>query len=307
MHRGRGFLMKKYIQLFLLFVVLLVTTQTASAAQWTKEEVEPTYVWTVTFNAAVNVESFQKYATLTTKHTNSLPVVANAVNEKVIAIKAPQQGYSAGETYTLTIPTTVQALDGTPLAEEATLTFTIQAAEAEKPIEGDKPDENTSGLTADEAALVTFINDYRASLNLKPYTVSKSLTEVARAHVQDSNMYTPEKGVDKRGQTCNLHSWSNNGKWTPVCYTSDHYYAVNMWSKPYELTAYKGNGYEISAMSTKMSPQAAFELWRKSAGHEALMSSNGTWRILTTMGVAIDGNYAHVWFGSDRDPVGYYE
>lgn len=85
MHRGRGFLMKKYIQLFLLFVVLLVTTQTASAAQWTKEDVEPTYVWTVTFNAAVNVESFQKYATLTTKHTNSLPVVANAVNEKVIA------------------------------------------------------------------------------------------------------------------------------------------------------------------------------------------------------------------------------
>ena len=26
-----------------------------------------------------------------------------------------------------------------------------------------------------------------------------------------------------------------------------------------------------------------------------------------TMGVAIDGKYAHVWFGSTADPAGYYD
>ena len=37
------------------------------------------------------------------------------------------------------------------------------------------------------------------------------------------------------------------------------------------------------------------------------MSTQGMWSDLKTMGVSIDGHYAHVWFGSDADPDGYYD
>ena len=106
----------------------------------------------------------------------------------------------------------------------------------------------------------------------------------------------------------NLHSWSNHGSWTPVVYTSDHQYAGNMWSKPRELTSYTGDGYEISSYaSSNITPEGALDLWKNSSGHNAVMTTQGNWSDLKTMGVAIDGKYAHVWFGSSADPAGYYD
>ena len=67
------------------------------------------------------------------------------------------------------------------------------------------------GLTEKEAKLYYMINAYRESLGLPKLSFSKSLTEVARAHVRDSNTYTPENQVDSRGVQGNLHSWSGNG------------------------------------------------------------------------------------------------
>ena len=164
------------------------------------------------------------------------------------------------------------------------------------------------GLSEKEAKLYYLINAYRESLGLPKLSFSKSLTIVARAHVSDSNAYEPENQVDSRGMQGNLHSWSANGGWTPVVYTSDHRYANNMWSKPRELTAYTGNGYEISSASGgNISPEAALNLWKGSSGHNAVMTGQSGWSMLKTMGVAIDGRYAHVWFGSDADPAGYYD
>ena len=168
------------------------------------------------------------------------------------------------------------------------------------------------GLTEKEAKLYYMINAYRESLGLPKLSFSKSLTEVARAHVRDSNTYTPENQVDSRGIRGNLHSWSGNGSWTPVVYTSDHYYMYDMWSKPREITNYTGNGYEISSWSSGMiSPERALNLWKNSPGHNSIMTTqrNGDadWSDLKTMGVSIDGHYAHVWFGSDADPDGYYD
>ena len=163
------------------------------------------------------------------------------------------------------------------------------------------------GLTEKEAKLYYMINAYRESLGLPKLSFSKSLTEVARAHVRDSNTYTPENQVDSRGIKGNLHSWSGNGIWTPVVYTSDHEYQDKMWSKPREITNYTGNGYEISASGRRISPETALDLWKDSPGHNQVMSTQGMWSDLKTMGVSIDGHYAHVWFGSDADPDGYYD
>lgn len=164
------------------------------------------------------------------------------------------------------------------------------------------------GVSEKEAKLYYIINAYRESQGLQKLSFSKSLTIVARTHVSDSNTYTPENQRDSRGMQGNLHSWSNHGSWTPVVYTSDHEYAANMWSKPRELTSYTGNGYEISSWySGNITPEDAFDLWKNSSGHNAVMTTQGNWSDLKTMGVAIDGRYAHVWFGSAADPAGYYD
>ena len=168
------------------------------------------------------------------------------------------------------------------------------------------------GLTEKEAKLYYMINAYRESLGLPKLSFSKSLTEVARAHVRDSNTYTPENQVDSRGVQGNLHSWSGNGSWTRLVYTDDHHYGNGMWSKPREITNYTGNGYEISSWSSGMiSPERALNLWKNSQGHNSIMTTQITgdadWSDLKTMGVSIDGHYAHVWFGSDADPDEYYD
>lgn len=168
------------------------------------------------------------------------------------------------------------------------------------------------GLSEKEAKLYYMINAYRESLGLPKLSFSKSLTEVARAHVRDSNAYTPENQVDSRGVQGNLHSWSGNGSWTRLVYTRDHNYANGMWSKPREITNYTGNGYEISAQySGLISPETAIGLWKNSPGHNSIMTTQITsdvdWSFIKTMGVSIDGHYAHVWFGSDTDPDGYYD
>ena len=164
------------------------------------------------------------------------------------------------------------------------------------------------GVSEKEAKLYYIINAYRESQGLQKLSFSKSLTIVARTHVSDSNTYTPENQRDSRGMQGNLHSWSNHGSWTPMVYTSDHEYAANMWSKPRELTSYTGNGYEISSWSGgNITPEDALDLWKNSSGHNAVMTTQGNWSDLKTMGVAIDGGYAHVWFGSAADPAGYYD
>ncbi|MEQ6357492.1 S-layer homology domain-containing protein [Lysinibacillus sp. M3] len=157
-------------------------------------------------------------------------------------------------------------------------------------------------LTDEEKELATLINEYRESLGLNPFTISRSLTTVARAHVIDSNNYSPSQGVDQRGIDCNLHSWSANGSWSPVCYTGDHQYAKQMWDKPRELTSYNGNGYEISARGGMgISPSRALDLWKNSTGHNNVIIGAGSWSTLTVMGVGINGDYAHVWFGKEPD------
>jgi uncharacterized protein YkwD len=147
---------------------------------------------------------------------------------------------------------------------------------------------------ADSSELVAAINNYRKQYKLPALPVSPSLTLVAEAHVKDLYENQPDKGL------CNLHSWSDKGKWTPCCYTDDHNKAWCMWGKPREITSYKGNGYEIVAWaSIDISVSLAMDLWKKSNGHNGMILNQGTWKNhpWKAMGVAIYKNYASVWFG----------
>ena len=164
------------------------------------------------------------------------------------------------------------------------------------------------GLSESEANLYYLINEYRESLGLPKLSFSKSLTSVARAHVKDSHDYTPRLQLDGRGIQGNLHSWSNNGNWSGGAYTPDHAHAEIMWDKPSELTDYKGAGYEISVYhSIGIDPKLALDLWKSSSGHNEVIIGDNDWSFITTMGVAMDKNYSHVWFGGDEDPAGYYD
>ncbi|HEU4325346.1 MAG TPA: CAP domain-containing protein [Roseiflexaceae bacterium] len=161
--------------------------------------------------------------------------------------------------------------------------------------------------TTDEQALARLINDYRQSRGLGRVPVSRSLTQVAQLHVKDLVENSPDSGSDNRGLACSLHSWSNKGNWTPVCYTSDHEYASGMWNKPREITnnVYNSNGYEISFwISTGATPAAALDAWKNSAAHNQVILQQNGWPSWRAMGVGMRDGYAVVWFGEITDPAG---
>ena len=159
-------------------------------------------------------------------------------------------------------------------------------------------------LSSDEHELATLINAYRANNGLAAIPVTVSLTAVAQWHVWDLDVNTPTGG------TCNLHSWSDSGSWSAVCYTSDHAQAQGMWDKPREITedAYSGNGYEIAYWSSgTATASGALAGWQSSSGHNDVILNQGIWtgrNPWPAMGVGMLNGYAVVWFGDIADPQG---
>ena len=152
-------------------------------------------------------------------------------------------------------------------------------------------------LKPEERQLLDLLNDYRKQKKLEPIALSPKLMEVARLHVYDLVTNQPAKGK------CNLHSWSNKGKWSPCCYTGNDASAKCMWEKPKELTGYTGSGFEIAAYATNMSPQVAIDGWKGSHGHNEVMINKGPWTNMNwqAVGVGISGDYAVIWFGTVAD------
>ena len=185
-------------------------------------------------------------------------------------------------------------------------------------------DVDSPELSAKEKELIKLVNDYREQHGKKRLKVSKSLMKVARTHINDLNMNFDINNppVDSRGIEGNMHSWSDRGNWTPVVYTKDHKYDKLTIIKPKELTGYNQNGYEVAVNGFMITPQRALEKWKNSPKHnDTILSQNG-WDPpaelieegltgLSNMGVAINGNYACIWFTRDNngimDPMGYYE
>lgn len=159
-------------------------------------------------------------------------------------------------------------------------------------------------VTADEQKLYDLIMKYRAEKKLPSIPFSKSLSYVAHQHAWDLAVNQPAGG------SCNMHSWSNKGNWSSCCYTADHKQAKCMWTKPQELTTYPGYGFEISCGgSANLSPDEALECWKSSVHHNNVIINLDIWKDYTwkSIGIAINGNYAVVWFGKEEDPEGNAE
>lgn len=205
----------------------------------------------------------------------------------------------------------------------------------EKPTEPEKPSEkpeedklldvDSPELSAKEKELIKLVNDYREQHGKKRLKVSKSLMKVARTHINDLNMNFDINNppVDIRGIKGNMHSWSDKGNWTPVVYTEDHKYSHLMHNKPKEITGYNQTGVEVAVNGFMITPQRALKSWKNSPGHNDVILSQNGWKDpspeliesgftgLANMGVAINGDYACVWFSHDDngilDPMGYFE
>lgn len=195
----------------------------------------------------------------------------------------------------------------------------------EKPSEDKLLDVDSPELSAKEKELIKLVNDYREQHGKKRLKVSKSLMKVARTHINDLNMNfdMDNPPVDARGIKGNMHSWSDKGNWTPVVYTDDHEYSKLIHIKPKEITGYNQSGYEVAVNGFMITPQRALKSWQNSPGHNDVILSQNKWTDptpeqikhgfsgLSNMGVAINGDYACIWFSRDvsgrMDPMGYYE
>lgn len=173
---------------------------------------------------------------------------------------------------------------------------------------GQTPGTDDGPQTTAERDLTALIGQLRTAQGLPAVPVSRSLSRVARLHVRDLNLYRPDSGADGRGQPCNLHSWSANGPWTAVCYTDDHQYRLQMWTKPREITqVYTDNGFEIAHTDRAgATPAGAIAGWSASPAHLDVLLQRNAWAAYEwkAVGVAIEGQYAVAWFAATPDPAG---
>jgi uncharacterized protein YkwD len=154
-------------------------------------------------------------------------------------------------------------------------------------------------LSNEESELYDLVMAYRRSKGLTPIPLSRSLTFVAQAHVKDL-----EDNYQRNGK-CNYHSWSDRGTWKAVCYTDNHAQAKLMWSKPQELTTYKGYGFEIAFAESEAYLANAWNSlnsWKSSRAHNAVILNREKWKKKwNAIGIGIFGSYAVIWFGNEPD------
>jgi len=155
------------------------------------------------------------------------------------------------------------------------------------------------GCTADALELVDLVNAYRAENGLPAIPASPSLCTVATTHVHD----LADNGPHLQPGGCNLHSWSDQGSWSPCCYTPDHAQAQCMWDKPSELSVYPGYGYE-NAASGVSSPAQALAAWKSSPPHNEVILNLGIWanHPWQALGADVHQGFSVLWFGEQVDP-----
>lgn len=158
-------------------------------------------------------------------------------------------------------------------------------------------------LSTDEVDLEGRINKIRGENKLPGLPVSKPLYMVAKWHVIDLALFSPHEKKDSKGNSCDLHSWSDKGAgmggWKPLCYTADHKNAVDMFRKPYEIANYMSDGYEnIYWTSALLTPVMVISGWENRKDEKDIILQQGNFKgnRWTSMGVGIYGNYASVWF-----------
>lgn len=179
-----------------------------------------------------------------------------------------------------------------------------EAAEAEtEPGQPVAPGDSLYTLSDEEARLYQLVMAYRREHGLPSIPRSPALTFVAKTHVRDLADHAPDT------DPCNAHSWSDKGNWTPCCYTEESP-GDCMWSKPKELTTYKGAGFEVSyggshpdLKGNKAGATDALESWKTSESHNAVLLNQDIWSEMTwrAIGIGIYKGFAVIWFGEEED------
>lgn len=172
-------------------------------------------------------------------------------------------------------------------------------------IRAEKNNQSEVCVSPEEMKLYRNIMTYREKSGLPAIPLSSSLTYIAQQHCIDLQNNKPDLG-----NGCNAHSWSDKGRWTSCCYTSDHKQAACMWKKPSELTNYTGYGFEIACGSSDpryngyvMTADYAISAWQKSKFHNQVIVNDGAWKNYkwNAIGIGIYKGFAVVWFGKETD------
>jgi hypothetical protein len=141
-------------------------------------------------------------------------------------------------------------------------------------------------VSTEELELFKAVNEYRHSNGLAPLRLSPPLSRLGNRRMLD---------LDQNMKSI-THSWSNcrydiNDESTWPC----------LIASPTRLNVgYTGNGYETLYRTTgKAEPTTALAAWKKSSLHSSIILNkdkfaNMPWE---EIGVAIDGQYACLWFG----------
>lgn len=145
-------------------------------------------------------------------------------------------------------------------------------------------------LSEDERELIRLINEYRAQNRLPAVPASDALSAVANRHLID---ITQNIGKLTHGWSNCPYELANPATWN--C----------MMAAPVRLrSSYTGNGFEnlYHNLYTGATPAGALDAWKKSQFHNALILNLDTWKgsKFDAFGVAINGTWAAMWFGSSR-------
>jgi hypothetical protein len=145
-------------------------------------------------------------------------------------------------------------------------------------------------VSADETKLLQIINEYRAKNALPQVPISKPLSIVAHRHLLDL----------QQNLKIITHSWSD----CPYAFNDEKTWnCVN--GAPHRLKVdFNGQGYEnlFRNLNGNAQPLSALEAWKKSELHNSLILNLGVWKNKTwnSIGVAINGQFAAIWFGSSN-------
>lgn len=153
-------------------------------------------------------------------------------------------------------------------------------------------------ISSEEYQLYQLINDYRKAFALPEVVLSRSLSYVAIAHVRDlAANFNPDT-------TCNMHSWSDKGRWKPICFPSEQSRKNNVHLKAKEIIGYPKEAYEITYWSNvENSPQQILSFWRENKASTNMLLNREKWEGVSwkAMGIGIEDGYAVVWFGEGID------
>jgi hypothetical protein len=146
-------------------------------------------------------------------------------------------------------------------------------------------------ISSQEKELYKIINDYRVANKLPPVAILEALSLVANRHLLD---LTNNVKFFTHGWSDCPYDIKNEKTWN--CVTE----------APQRLkTNYQGQGYEnlYRNLGGNATPQLALDAWKKSPLHNNLILNLDVWKDTSfdAFGLAISGNYAAIWFGTQSD------